>query len=175
LIPRSRWAPQLAKLIVADDAGTPLYLGEEGEICVKGPYVMGGYWQHPEAKSTAFTKQGYFRTGDIGAMNERGFVRICDRKKDMVLVSGFNVYPNEVEDVISCVPGVVECAVIGVPDAKTGEAVKALVVSKDANLTEAEIPKRCCGQLAAYKVPKIGTSTNSRSPQSARCYGASCV
>lgn len=141
-------------VIIVDEAGTALGSGEEGEICVKGPQVMLGYWRQPEATAAAFTARGYFRTGDIGVMDELGFVRICDRKKDMVLVSGFNVYPNEVEEVIAGVPGVAECAVTGIADAKTGEAVKAFVVRNDQNLDEATILARCRAQLAAYKVPK---------------------
>jgi len=141
-------------VIIADDEGKALGTGVEGEICVKGPQVMRGYWLRPEATSAAFTADGYFRTGDVGVMDAHGFIRICDRKKDMVLVSGFNVYPNEVEDVIAAIPGVAECAVTGVPDARSGEAVKAFVVRKDPALTESAILAHCREQLAAYKVPK---------------------
>lgn len=141
-------------VIIADESGSPLGFGVEGEICVKGPQVTRGYWQQPEASAAAFTTRGYFRTGDVGVMDERGFVRICDRKKDIVLVSGFNVYPNEIEGVIAGMAGVAECAVTGMPDAKTGEAVKAFIVRKDPNLTEAEILSHCRTQLAGYKIPK---------------------
>jgi long-chain acyl-CoA synthetase len=142
-------------LIIADPSGATVALGVEGEICARGPQVMRRYWRQPEATAAAFTQEGYFRTGDIGVIDERGFLRIRDRKKDMVLVSGFNVYPNEVEDVIAAIPGVSECAVTGVPDLKTGEAVKAFLVRKDPNLNESEVIARCKEQLAAYKVPKI--------------------
>ena len=102
--------------------------GEAGEVCAKGPQVMSGYWQKPEANAAAFTADGYFRTGDVGAFDEQGFLKIVDRKKDMIIVSGFNVYPNEVEAVATACPGVAECACVGVPDEKTGEAVKLFVV-----------------------------------------------
>ena len=142
------------EVVIADEAGNPLPEGTEGEVCVKGPQVMRGYWRQAKATAAAFTPAGYFRTGDIGTMDARGFVKICDRKKDMILVSGFNVYPNEVEDVIAGVPGVTECAVAGVPDEKTGEAVKAFVVARDASLDEATLLAHCRAQLAAYKVPR---------------------
>lgn len=130
--------------------------GQSGEICVKGPQVMAGYWHKPEVNAVAFTADGYFRTGDIGQIDERGFLKIVDRKKDMVLVSGFNVYPNEVEAVASACPGVSECACVGVPDEKSGEAVKIFVVmTADATLTEADVIAHCRQALAAYKVPKV--------------------
>jgi long-chain acyl-CoA synthetase len=139
---------------IRDDDGKEVPLGEPGEICAKGPQVMVGYWQRPEDTAQVMTADGFFRTGDIGIMNADGFVKIVDRKKDMILVSGFNVYPNEVEDVIATHPGVLECAVIGVPDAKSTEAVKAFVVKKDPNVTAEEIIKFCGTQLTNYKVPK---------------------
>ncbi|MEZ5643662.1 MAG: AMP-binding protein [Burkholderiaceae bacterium] len=129
--------------------------GEAGEICAAGPQIMSGYWQQPEANQAAFTSDGYFRTGDIGYFDERGFLCIADRKKDMVLVSGFNVYPNEVEAVAAAMPGVLECACTGVPDEKTGEAVRLFIVrTPGASLAEAQVVEHCRQQLAAYKVPK---------------------
>jgi long-chain acyl-CoA synthetase len=141
-------------LSIRDDDGKELPLGEAGEICAKGPQVMSGYWNRPEETANVMTADGYFRTGDIGVMDERGYTRIVDRKKDMILVSGFNVYPNEIEEVIASHAGVLECAVIGVPDAKSGEAVKAFVVKKDPALTAEDVIKYCGTQLTAYKVPK---------------------
>ncbi|WP_028225676.1 AMP-binding protein [Paraburkholderia ferrariae] len=130
--------------------------GEAGEICVKGPQVMKGYWNHAEATRTAFTPDGYFRTGDVGVIDAQGFLRIVDRSKDMILVSGFNVYPNEVEEVATALAGVAECACIGVPDERTGEAVKLFVVMRlDAALTEEAVIAHCRAQLAAYKVPRV--------------------
>src|SRR4029077_7701307 len=116
--------------------------------------VMAGYWNRPEETANVMTADGYFRTGDIGVMDERGYTKIVDRKKDMILVSGFNVYPNEIEEVIASHPGVLECAVIGVSDARSGEAVKAFIVKKEASLTAEDIIKFCKGQLTNYKVPK---------------------
>ena len=141
-------------LSIRDDDGKELPLGQAGEICAKGPQVMAGYWNRPEETANVMTADGYFRTGDIGVMDENGYTKIVDRKKDMILVSGFNVYPNEIEEVIASHPGVLECAVIGVQDAKSGEAVKAFIVKKDPNLTADEIIKFCGTQLTAYKVPK---------------------
>jgi long-chain acyl-CoA synthetase len=129
-------------------------LGEAGEICAKGPQVMPGYWNRPDETAKVMTSDGYFRTGDIGIMDADGFTKIVDRKKDMILVSGFNVYPNEVEEVIASHPGVLECAVVGVPDAKSNEAVKAFVVRKDPNLTAQDIIQFAHGQLTNYKVPR---------------------
>jgi long-chain acyl-CoA synthetase len=139
---------------IRDDDGREVPIGEAGEICAKGPQVMAGYWNRPDETAKVMTADGYFRTGDIGVMDEKGYTRIVDRKKDMILVSGFNVYPNEIEDVIAMHPGVLECAVIGVADAKSGEAVKAFVVRKDPSLTAEEVIKYCGTQLTAYKVPK---------------------
>jgi long-chain acyl-CoA synthetase len=139
---------------IRDDDGNEVPLGQAGEICAKGPQVMAGYWNRPEETAQVMTADGYFRTGDIGVMDANGFTKIVDRKKDMILVSGFNVYPNEVEEVIAMHPGVLECAVIGVADSKSGEAVKAFVVRKDPNLTAEDIVKFCGTQLTNYKVPK---------------------
>jgi long-chain acyl-CoA synthetase len=139
---------------IRDDDGNELPLGQPGEICAKGPQVMSGYWNRPEETAKVMTADGYFRTGDIGIMDEKGYTKIVDRKKDMILVSGFNVYPNEIEEVIASHPGVLECAVIGVPDSGSGEAVKAFVVKKDPNLTPEDVVKFCREQLTGYKVPK---------------------
>ena len=139
---------------IRDDDGNELPLGQAGEICAKGPQVMSGYWNRPEETAKVMTADGYFRTGDIGIMDEKGYTKIVDRKKDMILVSGFNVYPNEIEEVIASHPGVLECAVIGIPDSKSGEAVKAFVVKKDPNLTAESVIKFCQEQLTGYKVPK---------------------
>ncbi|MGY4511486.1 long-chain-fatty-acid--CoA ligase [Bradyrhizobium sp. USDA 3650] len=139
---------------IRDDDGNEMPLGQPGEICAKGPQVMSGYWNRPEETAKVMTADGYFRTGDIGIMDERGYTKIVDRKKDMILVSGFNVYPNEIEEVIASNPGVLECAVIGIPDSKSGEAVKAFVVKKDPNLTAEALVKFCQEQLTGYKVPK---------------------
>ncbi|WJR79104.1 long-chain fatty acid--CoA ligase [Bradyrhizobium sp. NP1] len=139
---------------IRDDDGKEVPIGEPGEICAKGPQVMAGYWNRPDETARVMTADGYFRTGDIGVMSEDGYIKIVDRKKDMILVSGFNVYPNEIEDVIATHPGVLECAVIGVPDAKSGEAVKAFIVKKDPNLTAEDVIKYCHEQLTGYKVPK---------------------
>jgi long-chain acyl-CoA synthetase len=142
------------EISIRDDAGHEVPLGQPGEICARGPQVMAGYWQRPDETAQVMTPDGFFRTGDIGVMDEKGMVRIVDRKKDMVLVSGFNVYPNEVEDVIAMHPGVLECAVIGVPDAASGEAVKAYVVRRDAALTEEELKSFIAEQLTGYKRPR---------------------
>ncbi|MHC4040133.1 long-chain acyl-CoA synthetase [Bradyrhizobium shewense] len=139
---------------IRDDDGNEVPLGQAGEICAKGPQVMSGYWNRPEETAKVMTADGYFRTGDIGIMDEKGYTKIVDRKKDMILVSGFNVYPNEIEEVIASHPGVLECAVIGIPDSKSGEAVKAFVVKKDQNLTAEAVIKFCHEQLTGYKVPK---------------------
>jgi long-chain acyl-CoA synthetase len=139
-----------------DDNDREVGIGEAGEICVKGPQVMRGYWERPEANASAFTADGYFRTGDIGVFDDKGFLKIVDRKKDMVIVSGFNVYPNEVEAVATALPGVAECACIGVPDEKTGEAVRLFVVkAAGADITEDGLIAHCRVNLAAYKVPKV--------------------
>ena len=139
---------------IKDDEGKNLNDGERGEICIKGPQVMQGYWQRPEETAQVMTDDGYFRTGDIGIMNKDGYVKIVDRKKDMILVSGFNVYPNEIEDVVCSHQGVFECAAIGVPDEKSGEAVKVFVVKKEESLSEDELKKFCRECLTGYKSPK---------------------
>ncbi|MCW8207959.1 long-chain-fatty-acid--CoA ligase [Verminephrobacter aporrectodeae subsp. tuberculatae] len=139
-----------------DDEGKEVtQSGQPGEIAIKGPQVMAGYWQRPEETAQAMTADGYFKSGDIGVIDGRGFFKIIDRKKDMVLVSGFNVYPNEVEQVVANCPGVLECAVVGVPDEKTGEAVKLVVVKKSADLTEAQLRAFCHKELTGYKQPKL--------------------
>jgi long-chain acyl-CoA synthetase len=140
---------------IRDDDGNEVPFGEPGEICAKGPQVMAGYWNRPDETAKVMTADGYFRTGDIGVMTPDGYTKIVDRKKDMILVSGFNVYPNEIEEVIASHPGVLECAVIGVADERSGEAVKAFVVKKDPNVTAEDIIKFCREQLTAYKVPKL--------------------
>jgi long-chain acyl-CoA synthetase len=139
---------------IRDDDGNEVPLGEPGEICAKGQQVMAGYWNRPDETAKVMTPDGFFRTGDIGVMSPDGYTKIVDRKKDMILVSGFNVYPNEIEEVIASHPGVLECAVIGVPDPRSGEAVKAFVVKKDPNVTAEDIIKFCGTQLTNYKVPK---------------------
>jgi long-chain acyl-CoA synthetase len=139
---------------IRDDDGNEVPLGTAGEICAKGPQVMVGYWNRPDETAKVMTSDGYFRTGDIGVMTPDGYTKIVDRKKDMILVSGFNVYPNEIEEVIAGHPGVLECAVIGVEDTRSGEAVKAFVVKKDPNVTAEDIIKYCGTQLTNYKVPK---------------------
>jgi long-chain acyl-CoA synthetase len=140
---------------IRDDDGNEVPLGQAGEICAKGPQVMAGYWNRPDETAKVMTADGYFRTGDIGVMSPDGYTKIVDRKKDMILVSGFNVYPNEIEEVIASHPGVLECAVIGIPDDKSGEAVKAFVVKKDPNVTSEDIIKFCRDQLTGYKVPRL--------------------
>ncbi len=138
-----------------DDDGNEVVQGQPGEIAIKGPQVMAGYWQRPDETAKVMTADGYFKTGDIGIVDARGYFKIVDRKKDMVLVSGFNVYPNEVEDVVAQLPGVMECAVVGVVDEKTGEAVKLVIVKKDPALTEAQVRDYCRANLTGYKQPKV--------------------
>ncbi len=138
-----------------DDEGNEVPAGHPGEIAIKGPQVMPGYWQRPDETAKVMTPDGYFKSGDIGIMDERGYVKIVDRKKDMVLVSGFNVYPNEVEDVVAGLDGVLECAVVGVADDKTGEAVKLVIVKKNPGLTEAQVRDYCRTNLTGYKQPKV--------------------
>ncbi|MBM3407194.1 MAG: long-chain-fatty-acid--CoA ligase [Betaproteobacteria bacterium] len=142
------------EVVMLDDDGQPVAIGERGEIAIRGPQVMTGYWQRPDETARVFTSDGFFRTGDIGVTDERGFVRIVDRKKDMILVSGFNVYPNEVEQVAAMHPGVLEVAAVGVPDEKTGETVKLFVVRKDPALTEQALMEFCAEQLTGYKRPR---------------------
>jgi long-chain acyl-CoA synthetase len=138
-----------------DDDGAEVALGTPGEIAIRGPQVMAGYWQRPDETAKVMTADGFFRSGDIGVVDERGYFRIVDRKKDMILVSGFNVYPNEVEDVVTQMPGILECAAIGVPDAKAGEAVKLVIVRSDPAITEADVLAYCTANLTGYKRPKV--------------------
>jgi long-chain acyl-CoA synthetase len=142
------------EIVLRDDAGKDVALGEPGEICIRGPQVMQGYWNRPDETAKVMTKDGFFATGDVGVMDEKGYVRIVDRKKDMILVSGFNVYPNEIEGVVAGHPGVLECAVVGIPDEHSGEAVKLFVVKKDPTLTEAALREFCATSLTGYKRPK---------------------
>lgn len=142
-------------MTLLDDAGQPVAPGQSGEIAIKGPQVMAGYWQRPDETAKVMTTDGWFKTGDIGVVDERGFFKIIDRKKDMILVSGFNVYPNEIEDVASMMPGVLECAAVGVPDDKTGEAVKLVIVKKDPSLTEEQVREYCRENLTGYKRPRV--------------------
>ncbi|WP_418118875.1 long-chain-fatty-acid--CoA ligase [Variovorax sp. 350MFTsu5.1] len=142
-------------LRLLDDEGNEVPAGERGEIAIKGPQVMAGYWQRPDETAKVMTADGYFKSGDIGVVDERGYFKVVDRKKDMILVSGFNVYPNEVEDVVALIPGVLECAAVGVPDDKTGEAVKLVIVKKDPSLTEAQVREYCRANLTGYKQPRI--------------------
>ncbi len=141
-------------IAIKDDEGNSLPQGESGEICIRGPNVMVGYYNQPEENAKAFTPDGFMRTGDIGIMDPQGYTRIIDRKKDMILVSGFNVFPNELEQVISMCPGVVECAAIGVPDEKQGEAIKVFIIKSDPALTEDEVANYCHQNLTGYKRPK---------------------
>ncbi len=138
-----------------DDDGHEVPAGQPGEIAIKGPQVMAGYWQRPDETAKVMTSDGYFKTGDVGVVDEKGYFKIVDRKKDMILVSGFNVFPTELEDVVAQIPGVLECACVGVPDAKTGEAVKLVLVKKDPNLTEADVRAFCRENLTGYKQPKV--------------------
>lgn len=142
------------EIVLRDDDKKDVPLGQPGEICIKGPQVMKGYWQRPEDTAQAIGPDGFLYTGDVGVMDEKGFVRIVDRKKDMILVSGFNVYPNEIEQVIAMMPGVLEVAAIGVPDEKSGEVPKVFIVKKDPSLTEAQVLAHCKAQLTGYKQPK---------------------
>jgi len=141
-------------VMLRDDSGKEVALGQPGEICIRGPQVMKGYWQRPDETAKVISPDGFMMTGDIGVMDEKGFVRIVDRKKDMILVSGFNVYPNELEQVVAMHPGVLECAVIGVPDEHSGEVPKVFVVKKDPQLTEQDILEHCKKELTGYKRPK---------------------
>jgi long-chain acyl-CoA synthetase len=142
------------EVAILDDDGRELALGSVGEIAIRGPQVMAGYWNRPDETAKVMTNDGYFKTGDVGIMDENGYVKIVDRKKDMILVSGFNVYPNELEGVIAAHPGVLECAVIGVPDEHSGEAVKVFVVKKDQGLSAEQLMDYCKRELTGYKKPK---------------------
>ena len=141
-------------LAIKDDDGNSLAIGQSGEICIRGPNVMTGYYRQPEETARAFTADGFLRTGDIGIMDEQGYTRIVDRKKDMIIVSGFNVFPNELENVISTCAGVLECAVVGVPDEKQGEAIKVFVVRRDPAFSEEDLMAFCHANLTGYKRPK---------------------
>lgn len=141
--------------LLDNDGNTVTTLGQPGEIAIKGPQVMAGYWQRPDETAKAMTADGYLKSGDIGIMDARGFFKIVDRKKDMVLVSGFNVYPNEIEEIMGGCPGILECAAVGIPDERTGEAVKLVIATKDPTLTEAKVREFCRTHLTGYKQPKI--------------------
>ena len=140
---------------IIDDEGNEVPIGTPGEIAIRGPQVMAGYWQRPDETARVMTADGFFKSGDVGVMDEKGFFRIVDRKKDMILVSGFNVYPNDVEETVSLCPGVLECAAVGVPDEKTGEAVKLVIVKKDPKLTEDQVRTYCRANMTGYKQPKV--------------------
>jgi long-chain acyl-CoA synthetase len=142
------------EIAIRDDDGRDVPLGQPGEICIRGPQVMAGYWNRPDETAKVMTPDGYFKSGDVGVMDDSGYVRIVDRKKDMILVSGFNVYPNEIEQVVNLHPGVLECAAIGIPDDKSGEAVKLYVVRSDGTLSEDDLMRHCRDNFTAYKRPK---------------------
>ncbi|MGY4827440.1 long-chain-fatty-acid--CoA ligase [Sphaerotilaceae bacterium SBD11-9] len=142
-------------IAIRDDEGRDVALGQAGEICIRGPQVMAGYWNRPDETAKVMTSDGFFKSGDIGIMDEQGYVKIVDRKKDMILVSGFNVYPNEIEQVVGMHPGVLECAAIGIPDERSGEVVKLFVVRKDATLAEDTLAAYCAENFTAYKRPKV--------------------
>ena len=142
------------EIVLRDDNDRDVPTGQPGEICIRGPQVMAGYWQRPDETAKVLGKDGFLHTGDVGIMDEKGFIRIVDRKKDMILVSGFNVYPNEIEQVLSMHPGVLECAAIGVPDEHSGEVPKVFVVKKDPQLTEQDVLEHCKKELTGYKRPK---------------------
>jgi long-chain acyl-CoA synthetase len=141
-------------VVILDDDGMELPFGSPGEICIKGPQVMAGYWNKSEETEQCFTPEGYFKSGDIGTMSAEGFVQIVDRKKDMIVVAGFKVFPNEIEEVISLMPGVRECAVVGVPHRKLGEIVKAYIVQDQLDLTEAQVIQYCKEHMTSYKRPR---------------------
>ncbi len=147
--------PSTYMKLLDDEGNEVIAQGQPGEIAIKGPQVMAGYWQRPDETAKVMTADGYFKTGDIGIIDERGYFKIVDRKKDMVLVSGFNVYPNEVEDVVAQMPGVLECAVVGVPDEKTGEAVKLVIVKKNPDLSVEQVKEFCRANLTGYKQPRV--------------------
>lgn len=147
--------PSTFMKLLDDEGNEVTELGQPGEIAIKGPQVMAGYWQRPDETARCMTADGYFKSGDIGIRDAKGFFKIVDRKKDMILVSGFNVYPNDVEETVSLCPGVLECAAVGVPDEKTGEAVKLVIVKKDPQLTEAQVRTYCRANMTGYKQPKV--------------------
>jgi long-chain acyl-CoA synthetase len=138
-----------------DDEGHEVPIGQPGEIAIKGPQVMAGYWQRPDETAKVMTADGFFKSGDVGVMDERGYFKIVDRKKDMILCAGFNVYPNEIEDVVSTLAGVLECAAVGIPDEKAGEAIKLVIVRKDPALSEEQVRAHCRANLTGYKQPKV--------------------
>ena len=140
---------------IRSDDNQPVAIGETGEICIRGPQVMAGYWNRPEETAKVMTVDGFLRSGDIGVMDERGYIKLVDRKKDMILVSGFNVYPNEIEDVVGQLPGVFEVAAVGIADDHSGEAVKLFIVKKDPALTEAAVRDYCKLNLTGYKRPRV--------------------
>jgi long-chain acyl-CoA synthetase len=142
------------EISIRDDDGREVSMGEPGEICIRGPQVMAGYWNRPDETAKVMTADGFFKSGDVGVMDDGGYFRIVDRKKDMILVSGFNVYPTELEQVVNLHPGVMECAAVGVADAKSGEAVKLFVVKKDPSLAEEDLAEYCRENFTAYKRPK---------------------
>jgi long-chain acyl-CoA synthetase len=141
-------------VLILDDDGIEVPFGTPGEICIQGPQVMAGYWNRPEETVQSTTPDGYFKSGDIGTMSADGFVQIVDRKKDMIVVAGFKVFPNEIEEIISSMPGVRECAVIGVPNRKLGEIVQVCIVKDQADLTEAQVIRYCKEQMTSYKRPR---------------------
>ncbi|SAK92714.1 Long-chain-fatty-acid--CoA ligase [Caballeronia catudaia] len=143
------------EISIRDDNDNEVPLGQPGEICIRGPQVMAGYWNRPDETAKVMTPDGFFRSGDVGVLDDRGYVKIVDRKKDMILVSGFNVYPNEIEDVVAMLPGVFEVAAVGVKDQTSGEAVKLFIVRKDQDLTEADVMAYCKERLTGYKRPRM--------------------
>jgi long-chain acyl-CoA synthetase len=143
------------EISIRDDNDHEVPLGQPGEICIRGPQVMAGYWNRPDETAKVMTPDGFFRSGDVGVLDERGYVKIVDRKKDMILVSGFNVYPNEIEDVVAMLPGVFEVAAVGVKDQNSGEAVKLFIVRRDQSLTEADVMAFCKERLTGYKRPRM--------------------
>ena len=147
--------PSTFMKLLDDEGNEVTELGQPGEIAIKGPQVMAGYWQRPDETARCMTADGYFKSGDIGIRDAKGFFKIVDRKKDMILVSGFNVYPNDVEETVSLCPGVLECAAVGVPDEKAGEAVKLVIVKKDPKLTEEQVRTYCRTNMTGYKQPKV--------------------
>ena len=147
--------PSTLMKLLDDEGNEVTALGQLGEIAIKGPQVMAGYWQRPDETARCMTPDGFFKSGDIGIRDDRGYFKIVDRKKDMILVSGFNVYPNDVEETVSLCPGVLECAAVGIPDEKTGEAVKLVIVKKDPALTESDVREYCRANMTGYKQPKV--------------------
>ena len=147
--------PSTLMKLLDDEGNEVTALGQPGEIAIKGPQVMAGYWQRPDETARCMTPDGFFKSGDIGIRDDRGYFKIVDRKKDMILVSGFNVYPNDVEETVSLCPGVLECAAVGIPDEKTGEAVKLVIVKKDPELTESDVREYCRANMTGYKQPKV--------------------